>query len=94
MKHLGIVVFLGLAVFVGACTENVRSRAFGGESSVDLPCGQKLFDVTWKESNLWYVTRPMRNDEQPETYKFSESSNFGVLEGTVTFNESLCTPTG
>ena len=58
--------------------------------SITLPCNKKLFDLTWKNSDLWYATREMRKDEKPETFSFSESSKYGVFEGTVTFIESRC----
>ena len=37
---------------------------------------------------LWYLTRPMREEEEPETHTFQQSSEFGILEGTVTVVES------
>jgi hypothetical protein len=94
MKYLTAAVVIGAALIAGGCTENARSRNFGGESTIDVPCGQKVFNITWKEANLWYAIRPMRNDEKPEIYTFKEDSNMGILEGTVTFKESSCPPTG
>ena len=38
---------------------------------------------------MWYLTRPMRDDEEPETHTFEQSSEFGVFEGTVTIIESV-----
>ena len=35
------------------------------------------------------LTRPMRDDEEPETHTFQQSSEFGVFEGTVTIVESV-----
>ena len=31
-----------------ACTDNQRSRAFGGTMRINVPCDQPVFDVTWK----------------------------------------------
>jgi len=76
-----------LALGVSACTEQSRARAVGGISSIELDSGRKLVTVTWKESDLWILTRAMRADEKPETYKFSESSSWGVMEGTVVLQE-------
>lgn len=92
IRSCAAIAALALLALAG-CTEKQRARSFGGETSVDLRCGQKLFDVTWKESGLWYASRPMREGEQPETYTFQEDSSYGVLEGSVTFNESRCVPT-
>jgi hypothetical protein len=69
------------------CTEQERARSFGGATSLDLPQGERLVVVTWKESNLWYLTRPMREGETPETYIFRESSSYGAMEGTITIRE-------
>ena len=75
-------------LFLASCTQNERAKAFGGTASVDLPSNQKLVTATWKDQNLWYLTRPMRSDETPETYTLKESSSYGLVEGTVIFNES------
>ena len=68
---------------------NYFARTTGGNVTIDLPPNTKLMSVQWREKNssLWYLTRPMRSDEYPETYTFQEDSNIGVLEGTVTINE-------
>ena len=53
------LVLVGLLVTLD-CT--VQDRAFSCGSKVDLgefPCGRKLVNVTWKDSNLWFVTRPL-----------------------------------
>ena len=55
---------------------------------MELPKGEKLVEVTWKDSNIWYLTRPMKEDDEPETYTFKEDSEWGVFEGTVTIVES------
>ena len=73
---------------VSGCTENQRAKSFGGSMTKNLPKGHKLVTATWKESQLWYLSRPMRNDEVPETYEFIEISNFGLMEGKVVFVES------
>ena len=65
------------------------TKNFGGSMTIELPKGQKLEEITWKDdSDLWYLTRPMRKDEVAETHTFQESSEFGVLEGTVTIIET------
>ncbi len=81
------IFYLLPVLLLFGCTENERAKSFGGDATIDLPNGQKLVTITWKETQLWYLTRPMRSDEAAETYKFHESSNFGILEGTVTVVE-------
>ena len=56
--------------------------------SVPVPKGEKVIGATFKENHVWYLTRPMREGEQPETATFREVSNYGMLQGTVIFNES------
>ena len=44
--------------------------------------------VTWKDNDLFYLTRPMSPDYVPVTKTFQESASWGVLESTVYFKES------
>lgn len=79
-----------VAIVLTGCTQEQRAKNFGGDIVVDVKCDNKLFDVMWKDDNLWYAVRPMRSDEKPETFTFIEQSSFSIWEGTVTFNESRC----
>jgi hypothetical protein len=72
---------------LSSCTENVRARQFGGNMTVELPPNTKLVGATWKEAHLWYLYRPIHQGETPEVSILQESSNFGMMEGTVTFVE-------
>ena len=71
-----------------SCTDNSRARMWGGEMVVNLEKGQKLVDVTWKETSLWYMTKPMDSLDVAETYIFQEDSRYAVFEGKVIFKES------
>jgi hypothetical protein len=82
---IGVLV-IGLMVGTSGCNSAVRN--FGGTMTVELPAGEKLVNTTWKDDDFWYLTRPMREDEKPETYTFKEKSTFGVAEGTVIVKES------
>lgn len=55
---------------------------------MELEPNEKLEEITWKDASLWYLTRPMTEDDIAETHVFKQSSNWGVLEGTVTIVES------
>lgn len=86
------IIILGLilttTLLFSGCTEQTISREYGGEMTIDLKPGQKLEEITWKdESNLWILTRPMRDDEVAETHTFYEESEWGIWEGTVTIIE-------
>jgi len=88
MKFLPVIIASTLLV---ACTPNQRAKAFGGSMNVDIPQGNKFVAATLKtqggSSSLWYTYRPVRADETPETWTMREQSDFGILEGTVTFTE-------
>ena len=72
-------------VLTVSCTQNQRARNFGGNATYTLPKGQKLVMVTWKEDDLWYLSRPMKEGEDVETYTLQEESSFGMLNGTETY---------
>lgn len=86
MKKLVMLSFAACLIMAG-CTENQRARQFGGTSVEVLPAGQKLVVATWKQNNLWMLTRPARPAEQVETYEFIESSPIGVWQGKVIIRE-------
>lgn len=87
MRKTIMTVMLAAMCLMTACTENMRSRTLGGNIKVTLPPGQKLVTASWKDADLWYLTRERRPDEKPETFLMQESASFGVMEGTVTFVE-------
>ena len=72
-----------LIVSLAGCTEQTRAKRYGGIATVELSRNTKLVIATWKEDSIWYLTRPMRPDEKPERYEFTESSSFGIIEGKV-----------
>ena len=73
-----------------ACTDNQRSKAFGGTMEIRVPCDQSVFDVTWKGEDFWYATQPAGPGWNPSTKTFREYSSYGVIEGTVNLVESRC----
>ena len=88
MKKLLILVFFAVSAVTLISCDNWTSRKWGGATTITLPKGEKLVEVTWKENSLWYLTEPMDADYEPKTKTFREDSNLGILEGTVTFVES------
>ena len=88
-KTLFAIVFGFLLLTCSSCTENLRTRRYGGTSTVELEPGQKLIEVTWKEASRWYLTEPMEPGYEPKTKVFQEDSRFGVMEGKVIFYEKL-----
>lgn len=81
-----IVGFVLVVCMMTGCQGATHS--FGGDMTLELEPNQKLELITWKDDSLWYLTRPMREDEEPETHVYQQSSEWGVFEGTVTIIES------
>lgn len=65
--------------------EQSIARNFGGTTTIELEPNLKLEEITWKDDDLWYLTRPMREDEEPETHTFTEKGGLGTVfdGGTV-----------
>jgi len=85
MKKL--IIAMCLIVLTG-CTEQSRVKTFGGTTILKLPKGQKLITITWKDSDIWYLTKEMKRDEQPEQYRFTEESNLGIANGELLITET------
>lgn len=83
-----VILFLFGLVLITSCTENQQAKQWGGTASITLPKNRKLVSATWKDANLWYLTRPMNKNEKAETYYFHEESSFGMMEGTYVIKES------
>jgi hypothetical protein len=81
MKKVFLIMFLAIGMM--SCTKQDIAKNYGGTYTVELPKGKKLINATWKDSELWFLTRDRRSNETPETYQFKEDSNWDVLEGTV-----------
>lgn len=76
MKKLLITVLILLAI---SCTDNSRAKRFGGKEEIKLKPNEVLLTVTWKESNMWMLTK----DTITGICYFREKSNFGVWEGEI-----------
>lgn len=83
-----IIVSLIVGLVMSGCTQNQRAKAFGGVAHESLPAGRKLINATWKDDDLWFLTRAMTSSDVAETYEFIESSSFGILNGKVVIKES------
>ena len=66
-----------------SCTGNQRARTFGGEETIELPKNRVLLNATWKQADLWLLTKDTLTNE----VFFNEKSNWGVLEGTIKFKK-------
>lgn len=86
-KLLILGIIWVLCIGITGCQQSM-TKDFGGSMTVHLEPNQKLEEITWKDSTLWYLTRPMTENDIAETHTFQESTDFGVFEGTVTIIET------
>ena len=77
MKKL-LILLSATFIFV-ACTENQRSKKFGGTQEVSLKKNEVVLNVTWKGDQMWICTK----DTTDGTVYFREKSSWGIMEGTV-----------
>jgi hypothetical protein len=79
-KHI-IILLVGFALTMSivSCTKNEMARNFGGTEHITLKDNEVLVNMTWKEDDLWILTR----DTLTDTDHFRESSSYGVWEGEV-----------
>ena len=87
MKKI-IILLITISICLCSCNEQIRTRVYGGEMTINLPAGQELMMVTWKDNDLFYLTRPMSPDYVPVTKVFQESFSGGKIRSTVYFKES------
>lgn len=88
MKRIILILTAIICIALTSCTKQQMTREFGGKMEIKLPAGQELMMVTWKDNDLFYLTRPMAPDYVPVTKTFQESSSWGVMESTVLFIET------
>lgn len=88
MKKLSITLAVISAFLISSCTQNELTKNFGGSMTVKLDKGKQLMNVTWKEDELWILTKQMDSTHTPTNYEFVENSSYGLLEGKVTITES------
>jgi hypothetical protein len=82
------IIAIAAFVTLTACTDNNRARNWGGTEDLEVPADRKFVNVTWKENQLWIVTKDRTAaDSTYDTYRFQEKSSWGVLEGTIVITE-------
>jgi hypothetical protein len=79
-----------LTIIMLLACDNQLARSFGGTMDITVPCGQQVFDVTWKGDSVWYATQPAPESWAPATKSFKEYSTLGMIEGEVVLHESHC----
>lgn len=64
-----------------SCTDNVRTRMYGGKEDLVLQKNEIVVGATFKEADLWVITQ----DTVTGISYMREKSNWGILEGQITF---------
>lgn len=79
MKYL----ILSLSLFLTSCTANQMARNYGGEETVKLPANEVFINATWKDHDLWYLTK----DTLQNKYYLREKSSYGLMQGKIIFEK-------
>lgn len=87
MKKIYLFLSLLTILSFSSCTEQIRTRRFGGTMVIDIPEGYKVTSATWKENDLFYFMEEMEEGYSPKDKMFVESSSYGVLESKIIFKE-------
>ena len=77
-KVIAILTIVSVAT-LGLTGCQSATKSFGGNTTLELDPNQKLEEITWKDDSLWYLTRPMTEDDVAETHTFKQSSNWVCL---------------
>lgn len=86
---LSVIVVITLLIGLArACSPQGLARNWGGDAEIYLEPNRKLVEVTWKDENAWYLTKPMTDEDIAESYEFAESDALGILEGTLHIQET------
>ncbi len=79
MRKIFILAFA--IISLASCTANERARNYGGTETVDIPEGRILINCTWKQDDLWILTK----DTTTGKMYFNEKSSWGIMEGEINF---------
>lgn len=90
MKKL--ILFLLIIASFMSCTDNEMAKNFGGKQEIStgdsissdrsiIPKNEVILNVTWKENNMWILTR----DTITKIVHFREKSEYGVFQCEIIF---------
>ena len=85
MKQLIALLIIIAILILTICTSNQRACQLGSSETVTLNPGKRMVNMTWKQNNLWILTK--QDTTKPSTYTFQEKSSWDVMEGTITVVE-------
>lgn len=82
---------VGLVILVVGCgflSPQSCVGSWGADITVEIEPGERLETATWRDDELWYLTRHLRPGESPERHiLYQRKPGIGRAEGTVTFEE-------
>jgi len=87
-KIIALSLLLISVCALAGCTQQNIAKNWGGTYEIELPAGQDLELVTWKDSDLWILTKDRPSDEPAETHRYFEDSTYGVFEGEIIIHEN------
>ena len=66
-------MFVGLMVIIlSSCTDNIRAKAYGGSMTINVPKGNKVTNITWKNGDKEFITRGLDSDQTVSAIKAAE----------------------
>ena len=75
MKKKAVAVLTAISILIASLTGcQTATKSYGGKTTIKLEPNQKLEEITWKDNSLWYLTRPMTNEDIAETHTFQQQS--------------------
>lgn len=86
---IGGILLILITIVYFVLSSQFGAKKFGGTYHIELKENEKLSNITWKDDDLWILTRKAKNDEIAETYDFREDSKFNVLNGNVVIKEKI-----
>ena len=73
-----------ISISLLSCTDNTMARSYGGTETIELAPNEKLINVTWKQTDLWYLVEDVNTGEM----SFKEKSAMGIMEGCIKFKQN------
>ena len=86
---IGSIVIVVVYVIYFIFTTQYGSKHLGGTYTINLETNKKLVNVTWKDTDLWSLTRKAKPNDTADTFEFKEDSKFNVLSGSVIIKEKI-----
>jgi hypothetical protein len=73
-----VLIVLAVIAMI-SCTENSRAKRWGGSETVTLKKNEVLVNLTWKDSDLWVLSK----DTLTGIKYLREKSSWGMMEGEI-----------